>query len=58
MQDWDRWVMVGVGVLVSGYTVYQAWPLWRKRKYLALAGVGVLVLAAIATPLALMLLSA
>jgi hypothetical protein len=57
MQDWDRLVMLGVGVLVSIYTGYQGRTFWTQRKWLPLAGVGVLILASLLVPLALALFS-
>jgi hypothetical protein len=55
VQDWDRLVMIAVGVLVSIYTGYQGRSFWRRRQYLALAGIGVLILGAIAVPVVLAL---
>lgn len=55
MQDWDRLVMVGVGALVSLFTAVDGWRLWKKKKYLAVAGVVVLVVAATGTPILLAL---
>lgn len=55
MQEWDRLAMLGVGLLVSLYTGRDGWRLWRRGKYLAVAGVAVLILAAIGLPIALAL---
>lgn len=55
MQDWDRMVMIGVGVLISLYTARDGWRLWKKSRYLAVAGVVLLILAAIGVPVALAL---
>lgn len=55
MQDWDRWAMVGVGVLVSLYAARDALPLWRKRKYLAVTGIGILAVGAVGVPVLLAL---
>lgn len=53
MQDWDRMVMIAVGVLVSLWTGRDGWRLWRKANYLGVVGVGLLILAAIGVPVAL-----
>lgn|GEM_PF-2266273 len=50
MQDWDRWVMVLVGLLVSAYAARDGWRLWKKRKYLAVTGIGILILGAVGVP--------
>ncbi|HYF78960.1 MAG TPA: YgaP-like transmembrane domain [Symbiobacteriaceae bacterium] len=55
MQDWDRLVMVGVGALVSAYTGVEGWRLWKKKKYLAVAGVVLLMAGATGTPILLAL---
>lgn len=55
MQDWDRWVMVGVGVLVSAYAARDGRRLWKKRNFLAVTGIGILVLSAIGVPVLLVL---
>lgn len=47
--------MIAVGVLVSLYAGYDGWKFYRKRKYLAVAGVVLLIMAAIGVPLALAL---
>lgn len=53
MQDWDRLVMVGAGALVSAYTATEGWRMWKKRKYLAVVGVVLLILGATGTPILL-----
>lgn len=53
MQDWDRLAMLVVGAAVSIYAGLDGWKLWKRRKYLAAAGTGVLILAAIGLPAAL-----
>lgn len=55
MQDWDRLAMVGIGALVSAYTALEGWRLWKKRKFLAVAGVILLIAAATGTPILLAL---
>ncbi len=57
MQEWDRLAMIGVGVLVSLYTGWQGRPYWKRRQFLPLAGLGILIVAAIAVPVALALFS-
>ncbi len=53
MQDWDRMVMMGIGTLVSLFTVWDSRKLWKKRRYAALLGVGILVVGAVGVPLLL-----
>ncbi|MDF2630695.1 MAG: hypothetical protein K0R39_4526 [Symbiobacteriaceae bacterium] len=55
MQDWDRLVMVGVGALVSIYTGAEGLRMWKKKRYLAVAGVILLMLGATGTPILLAL---
>lgn len=55
MQDGDRLAMLGVGVLVCIYAGIDGYKLWRKRKYLAVPGVGILILGALGVPIALAL---
>lgn len=57
MQDWDRLVMMGVGVAVSVYAGIDGYRLWRRKKYMAAVGVGILIFATIAVPVALALLA-
>lgn len=57
MQDWDRLVMIGVGVLVGVYTMYQARQPWKKKNWLAVWGLGLLTGAAVVVPIVLAMFS-
>jgi len=48
--QWDRIVMMVVGLVASLFTGYFARRDWRKGRYLAVAGALVAMLAAIAVP--------
>lgn len=53
MQQWDRLVMIGVGVVVSICTGRRAWPYWQRRRYRAVAGFTLLILGAVGVPVLL-----
>ncbi len=57
MQNWDRLAMLVVGALVSLYAGIDGYRWWRKGRKLAVIGVALLILAALAVPLALALFS-
>ncbi|HEY3366251.1 MAG TPA: hypothetical protein VGK74_14450 [Symbiobacteriaceae bacterium] len=57
MQDWDRLAMVGVGLLVSIGPGIQGYKFWRRRRYRAAAGTAVLIVAAVAVPVLLAMLT-
>ncbi|MFZ5823308.1 MAG: hypothetical protein ACOY94_03000 [Bacillota bacterium] len=39
MQDWDRLVIILVGAGVSIYTGLDGYKLWKRERWLAVAGV-------------------
>ena len=53
MLEWDRYAIIGVGLFVVLYTCWDARKLWKRRRYLALVGVALLVLGTLGVPLAL-----
>lgn len=55
MQDWDRLAMLGVGLIVSVYTGWDGYKLWKRGKRLAVVGVALLILTAVGVPAALAL---
>lgn len=57
IQDWDRLVMIGVGLGVSLYTGIQGWQFWRRRNRWAALGAALLALVAGGLPVALVLLA-
>lgn len=57
MQDWDRLVMIGLGLLVAAYTGRDAYRYWRRRRLRAVAGIGLLMVATVLVPVLLALLA-
>jgi hypothetical protein len=53
MQDWDRLVMIIVGAAVAIYTGIDGWKLWKRKNWLAVCGIGLLMLSAVGLPIML-----
>lgn len=57
MQDWDRLVIILVGAVVSIYAGIDGYKLWKRERWLGVAGVALLIVGAIGVPVLLALLS-
>lgn len=57
LQNWDRMVMILIGLGVTIYTLLGGWRLWRSGQTGPAIGIGLLALAAMILPVILAVLS-